>query len=54
MKFYLMQFKWYRKIKGGSYYFIFNWVTLPFWSDYLITSCGGRVIEEEHYPIKTK
>jgi len=49
MKFELMQFRWYRKWKGGSYYYIYNWITLPFWSDRLITSCGGRAIKEEHY-----
>jgi len=49
MKFYLMQFRWYRKWKGGSYYYIFNWITNPFWSDKLITSCGGRAIKIETY-----
>lgn len=44
-----MQYKWYRKLKGGSYYLIYNWVVLPFWSYKLITSCGGRAIKEEHY-----
>jgi hypothetical protein len=53
MKFKLMQYRWYRRWKGGSYYFIYNWITLPFWSDKLITSCGGRAIEEEHYIKKT-
>ena len=53
MHFELMQFKWYRKWKGGSYYLIYNWITPIFWSDRLITSCGGRAIEEEHY-IKNK
>ena len=49
MKFYLMQFRWYRKWKGGTYYYIFNWITNPFWSDKLITSCGGRAIKIETY-----
>jgi hypothetical protein len=48
MKFRLMQFKWYRKWKGGTYYFIWNWLPInPFWSENLITSCGGRAIETE-------
>jgi len=51
MKFELMQWKWYRKRKGGSYYLIKNWLPIAnFWSDELITSCGGRTIKEEHYP----
>lgn len=55
MKFRLMQFKWYRRWKGGSYYLIYNHLPmLPFWSDRLITSCGGRAIEEEHYLIKSE
>lgn len=49
MRFRLMQYKWYRKFKGGSYYLIYNWITLPFWSDKIITSCGGRAIKQEHY-----
>jgi hypothetical protein len=49
MRFRLMQYKWYRKWKGGSYYLIYNWITLPFWSDKIITSCGGRAIKQEHY-----
>jgi hypothetical protein len=50
MKFHLMQYKWYRKWKGGSYYLIWNWLPMnAFWSDTLITSCGGRAIKEEHY-----
>jgi hypothetical protein len=53
MKFELMQYKWYRKWRGGSYYLIWNWLPMtPFWSDSLITSCGGRALKEEHYPKK--
>lgn len=55
IKFKLIQFKLYRRWKGGSYYLIYNWLPMNvFWSDKLITSCGGRVIEEEHYPIKSE
>ena len=49
MNFELMQYKWYRKYKKGTYYYIYNWITLPFWSDKLITSCGGRTIKIEIY-----
>lgn len=50
MKHYLIQYKWYRKLRSGSYYLIWNWLPInTFWSDTLITSCGGRAIEEEHY-----
>jgi hypothetical protein len=38
-------------MEGRFLLFVYNWVTLPFWSDRLITSCGGRVIKEEHYKI---
>lgn len=54
MKFELMQYRWYRKWKGGSYYLNYNWITPIFWYDRVITSCGGRAIEEEHYPVKNK
>ncbi|MEY4573750.1 MAG: hypothetical protein RLZ10_3056 [Bacteroidota bacterium] len=55
MKFQLMQYRWYRKWKGGTYYLIYNWLPMhTFWSDKLITSCGGRAIEIEHYPNKSK
>lgn len=50
-----MQYKWYRKWKGGSYYLIWNWLPMgTFWSDKLITSCGGRAIKEEHYKKKSQ
>jgi len=53
MKFELMQFRWYRKWKGGSYYLIYNWLPMfPFWSDKLITSCGSRAIKEEHWEVR--
>lgn len=55
MKFHLQQFKFYRKWKGGSWYLIWNWLPMTtFWSDEIITSCGGRAIEEEHYKLKVK
>jgi len=51
MRFELMQWKWYRKWKGGSYYLIRTWLPMnDFWTDKLITSCGGRAVKEEHYP----
>jgi hypothetical protein len=55
MNFHLMQYKWYRKWKGGTYYLIYNWLPMiPFWSDKLITSCGGKAIKIEHYEKRTK
>ena len=51
MRFELMQCKWYRKWKGGSYYLIrTNLPMTDFWTDKLITSCGGRTVKEEHHP----
>lgn len=49
MKFDLIQYRWYRKWKRGSYYLIDTWITFPFWSDKLITSCGAKILKEEHY-----
>lgn len=44
------QFKWGRKLYGGTWYKIDNWLPMtPFWSDRIINSCGGRVIRKEHY-----
>lgn len=54
MNFDLMQYRWYRKWKGGTYYLIETWITLPFWTDKLITSCGGRALKIEHYEKRTK
>jgi hypothetical protein len=55
MKFKLMQYRWYRKWKGGTYYLIYNWLPMfPFWSDKLIISCGGRAIKIEHYATEGK
>ena len=45
----LIQYRWFRKWKGGTYYLNYNWVTLPFWNDKIITSCGGRSIKIEKY-----
>ena len=47
MNFDLMQYRWYRKYKGGTYYLIDTWITFPFWSDKLITSCGGKTLKTE-------
>jgi hypothetical protein len=50
IEFELIQYKWYRKWKGGTYYLIYNWLPMtPFWSKELITSCGGRSIKTENY-----
>ena len=49
MKFDLMQYKWYRKWKGGTYYLIYNRICLPFWSDEMIYSCGGIALKTETY-----
>ena len=51
MRFYLIQCRWYRKWKGGRYYLINTWVTSPFWSEKIITSCGGKILKEEFYKI---
>ena len=50
LKFEITQYKFGRKLFGGEYYLIYNWLPmLPFWSDELITSCGGRAIKTEKY-----
>lgn len=50
MKFHLIQFKWYRKLMGGSYYYVDYWGSLPFWTDELMNGIyGERIIKEEHY-----
>jgi len=50
MKHYLIQYKLFRKFFGGTYYLIYNWLPMNvFWSDKLITSCGGRALEIESY-----
>ena len=49
MRFDLMQYQWYRKWKGGKYYLIETWITLPFWTDKLITNCGAKIIKKEYY-----
>jgi hypothetical protein len=49
MKFDLMQYRWYRKWKGGTYYFMDNWILLPFWTDKLIVGCGARILKTETY-----
>lgn len=47
---YLIQYKWYRKWKKGTYYLIYNWLPMnTFWSTKLITSCGGRALKIEKY-----
>jgi len=53
IKFYLTQYKFGRKLYGGTYYLIYNWLPMSiFWSDRLITSCGGRALETEVYEQK--
>lgn len=52
MKFYIIQYKWGRKLYGGIYYYI-NPIGLsmsPFWSEKMITSCQSRVEAIEEYP----
>lgn len=46
----IVQYKWGRWLYGGSWYLIWNWLPMnAFWSDTLITSCGGRAIKCEFY-----
>ena len=50
MRHYLIQFKLFRKLFKGEYYLIYNWLPMNvFWSEKLITSCGGRAIKTEKY-----
>lgn len=49
MHFELMQCRWYRKWKGGTYYLIETWITLPFWTNQLFKSCGAKVLKTEVY-----
>lgn len=50
MKHYLIQYKLFRKLFGGTYYLIYNWLPMNvFWSEKLITSCGGRALKIESY-----
>jgi hypothetical protein len=50
IKFHLIQYKFGRKLYKGTYYYIYNWLPMNcFWSDKLITSCGGRALKIETY-----
>lgn len=51
MEFYLIQYKWYRKYKGGIYHYVFpiQLMIAPFWSDKLITSCQTKLLKTETY-----
>lgn len=50
IKFHLIQYKLGRKLYKGTYYLIYNWLPMNcFWSDKLITSCGGRALKTEVY-----
>ena len=50
IKFHLTQYKFGRKLYGGTYYLIWNWLPMSIlWSEILITSCGGRALETESY-----
>ena len=49
MKFYLTQYKWGRKLYTGTWYYNYKWITMPFWTDKIITSCGSRNLKIEHY-----
>ncbi len=51
MKFYLTQYKFFRKIYRGEYYKI-RCIQLQmgdFWSNQLITSCQAKIIDYESY-----
>lgn len=49
------QFEWYRKRKGGSWYYMTTWLPMsPFWTDTPFKNCGGRALKEEHYGKKCK
>lgn len=49
MRYSLMQSRLGRRLLGGSFYLNWNWVTLPFWSDKEMKSCGGRTIEIQEF-----
>lgn len=50
LKFAVTQYKWGRKLYGGSWYLIWNWLPMnAFWSETMITSCGGRAVKCEFY-----
>ena len=46
----LKQFQWYRRWRGGRWYYMgFNINVAPFWDNELIKCCGMRVIKEEDW-----
>ena len=48
LKFEVIQYRWGRKLFKGEYYLIYSWLPMNiFWSDKLITSCGGKALETE-------
>ena len=50
LRFEVIQYKWGRKLFKGGYYLIYNWLPMNiFWSDKLITNCGGKSLETEKY-----
>ena len=50
LQFRATQYEWGRKLYGGNWYLIYNWLPMNiFWSNKLITSCGGRALETEQY-----
>jgi hypothetical protein len=50
LKFTVTQYKWGRKLYGGSWYLIWNWLPMyAFWCENMITSCGGRAVKCEFY-----
>ena len=50
LRFEVIQYKWGRKLFKGEYYLIYNQLPMNiFWSDKLITSCGGKALETEIY-----
>jgi hypothetical protein len=51
MKFYLTQFRLFRRLYGGNWYLVVNAIVLPFWTQdkNQANSCGGRIIDIERY-----
>lgn len=52
MRFYLIQFRWYRKYRGGVYFLIYTpqLGMGPFWSESKITSCQSKTLRVECFP----
>ena len=51
MRFYLVQFIWYRRLTKGKYYYM-DVLGLPifgFWTDEIVTSCQAKIRSIEDY-----